>query len=128
MLSARSSPDDAGRLPPGRPVALEVPQRIDRVAVDSHLEVEVRPGGVAGGADVADYLALGDLLAAADGDARLVAVCRRDPAAVVDHREVAVALHPAAVDDDAGRGRMDGRSGRRAEVDALVDRAPAGAE
>src|SRR5262249_45754418 len=49
-------------------------------------------------------------------------------AAVVDHRQVPVALLPAAVDDDArGRG-VDGRPVGGPEVDAVVMRAPAAAE
>ncbi len=47
---------------------LEVAERIDRHAVDAHLEVQVRPEAVAGAADVADDLALRDRGAVRDGD------------------------------------------------------------
>src|SRR5581483_12224651 len=57
-----------------RPSPLEVPERVDRLAVHANLEVQVRPGRVAGRADVADDLALGDLLPDGDADVRLVAV------------------------------------------------------
>ena len=59
---ARAAPGDR---------ALEVAHRVDGRAVDAHLEVQVRPGGVAGAADGADHRALRDG-AAADVDRRLV--------------------------------------------------------
>ena len=48
-------------LGPPKLAALEVAERVDRVAVDADLEVEVRAGAVAGAADVADHLALAHL-------------------------------------------------------------------
>ena len=59
--------------------------------LDAHLEVQVAPGRLAGGAHVADHLALGHRLAGRHDDRRLVAVERRHAVAVVDQRHVAVA-------------------------------------
>ena len=75
--SETSSPDAASPS-----VSLEVAERVDGVAVDAHLEVEVRPEAVAGAADVADHLALAHLLAAArrrssSGGRRRSRGCRR---------------------------------------------------
>src|SRR5205807_4228919 len=83
---------------------LQVPERIDRLAADTHLEVQVRPGREAGRADVADHLALCDLLPDRDRDLGLVSVRRCQTAAVVDDHEVAEAAVPAGVDDRPGRG------------------------
>src|SRR5262245_333202 len=84
---------------PGRRRFSEVPQRIHGRAVDPDLEVQVWAEAVPRAAHVADHVALAYALAAADRDRRLVAVGGRDPAPVVDRDEVAVAAHPAAVDD-----------------------------
>ena len=111
-----------------RDVLAEVAERVDRVAVDPHLEVEVRPEAVAGTADVTDHVALAHLLAARDRDRALMAVGGREVAAVVDHHEVAVALLPAAVDDRAAGGGVDRRAVADADVDPLVHPSPAPAE
>src|SRR4051812_14192626 len=110
------------------PDFLEVAERIDRGAVDAHLEVEVRAEAVPGAADVADYLPLGDLGAVPDREARLVAVRSREAAAVVDDDQVAVAALPASRDDRAGGGGADRRPVADADVDALVHPSPAPAE
>src|SRR5262249_59741340 len=85
----------------------------------------MRAEAVPGAADVPDRLALLDVLAAGDGDRRLMAVRGREVAAVVDDDEVAVARLPAAVDDRAGGGGRDRRAHRHADVDPLVETAPA---
>ena len=54
--------------------------------------MEVGAGRVAGVADVADDVALVDVLALAGGEARLVGVQGREAAAVVDDDDVAVAV------------------------------------
>src|SRR4051794_32094951 len=79
-------------------------------------------------ADVADRLALRHDLADRDGEARLVAVGGRDPAAVVDRDEVAVARHPARVDDAPRRGGVDRRAVADTDVDPFVHPPPAPAE
>src|SRR5262245_14392021 len=107
---------------------LEVAEGIDGRAVDAHLEMEMRAEGVPGGADLAEHFALADLLAVRDVDPLLVPVGRRDAAAVVDDHEVAVAAHPAGVDDRAARGCPDRCPGADTDVDALVHAAPAIAE
>src|SRR3712207_6568402 len=63
---------------------LQVTGRVDRRPVDAHLEVQVRTGGVARVARLADDLALADALAHGHADARLVAVARRQRAGVLD--------------------------------------------
>src|SRR3954453_17708021 len=79
-------------------------------------------------ADVADRLALRDDLADRDGEARLVAVRGRDPAAVVDRDEVAVARPPTRVDEARGGGGMDRRAVADADVDPFVHPTPAPTE
>src|SRR6187401_3590628 len=112
----------------GTRLRLQVAERVDRRAVDPHFEVEVRPEAVAGAGGVTDRLALGDDLAHADGDARLVAVRGRDPTAVVDCDEVPVAGHPARVDDTPRGRRADRSAVADPDVDALVQPTPAPAE
>ncbi len=74
---------------------LEVEQRVDGDAVDSDLEVQVRPRRVAGRADERHGLPLRDRLPDPDEDRRCVGVGRREPVAVIDDDEVAVAAEPA---------------------------------
>src|SRR5438093_13650532 len=97
---------------------LEVAQRVYWSAVDPDLEVEMRPEAVAGAADVPDRLPLRDRLPHARGDARLVGVRRREPAAVVDRYEVPVALHPARVHDPPGGCGVDRRARGGGDVDS----------
>src|SRR5690606_8504255 len=68
-------------------------QGVDRLVVDAEFVVQVRPGGPAGGAHVADELALRDLGAALDarGDAALVGVDGGVLAEVLDDDHIAVA-------------------------------------
>src|SRR5262249_39119701 len=105
--------------------ALQVPERVDGRAVDPHLEVQVRAEAVPGAADVPDHVALVHVLAAGDGDRALGAICGREVAAVVDHRQVAVTRLPAAVDDRAARRGVNRRPIAHADVDSLVHPAPA---
>ena len=107
---------------------LEVPHRVDRIAADPDLEVQVRAGRVARVAGVADDLALADALADRDRDPRLVAVARGDAAAVVDAGVVAVAAGPAGDRDGAAVGGAQRRALRDGDVDAGVEPAPAVAE
>src|SRR5258705_12965421 len=107
---------------------LEVAERIDGRAVDPNFEMKVRAGAVTGAADVADHVALGDLLAARDGDRALMAVGGRKVAAVVDHDEVAVSRLPTAVDDRARRRGLDRRAHSDSDVDPLMHAPPAPAE
>src|SRR5690349_15588070 len=88
----------------------------------------MRPGREAGRADVADHLALVDVLAGRDGDARLVAVRRRDAAAVVDDHEVPEPVEPTGVDDRSGGRGADGRARTGGDVEPVVEAPPAGAE
>jgi drug/metabolite transporter (DMT)-like permease len=104
-------------------VAAEVPERVDVGAVPgarAHLEVQVRSGGVAGGARAADALAAGHLLAGLDAERRQVRVLRVPAVAVPDDHLVAVGAAPAGGDDLAGADGLDGGAGRHREVDARV--------
>ena len=109
-------------------------ERVLAHAVDRDLPVQMRAGGVAGRADIADRLALGDLLAGGHCDGAHVAVERGDAVAMVDDDTIAVAGHGAGRDDRAAVGRNDGRAVARADVHAgvvllrLVDRVVAPAE
>src|SRR5438132_7231288 len=127
-LRTQSSPDDAGRPPRAAGAFLEIAHRIHRDAVHTNLEVEVRAEAMARTADVADHLALGDILAAGDGDLRLVGVRGGQAVVVVDRDEVAVPLHPTAVHDRTGGGGVNRSAGGGADVDPGVQAAPAHAE
>ena len=78
----------SGGVDPERP-AVEVRREVG--AVEPLLEVQVRAGGVAGRAEVADQVALVDVLPHDGDDLVQVAVERAVAAAVVDHHVAAVA-------------------------------------
>src|SRR5947208_14115257 len=103
----------------------EEAHRVLGCSVDPRLEVQVRPGGVAGRTHVADDLALRYRLAVDGAEAALVGVRGREAAAVVDHDDVAVTVHPARVDHGPALGGADRRAGPGRDVDALVHAAPA---
>ena len=69
----------------------EVADRVDRLAVDADLVVDVRARREARAAHVSDDLAAAHVLAGADDDLHRMAVTRRDAVAVVDVDHVAVA-------------------------------------
>src|SRR3954467_10125138 len=106
-------------------VSLQVAHRVDHLAVDTHLEMEVRPEAVARAAHVADNAALRDGGAHPDPDRGLVPVSGGQPSAVIDDGEVAVAFHPACVDDGSRGGRVNRRAARGGNVDAGMERAVA---
>src|SRR5207248_9396231 len=99
---------------------LQVAQRIDGIPVDPDLEMQVWAEAVPRTADVADHLALADLRPGRDRIRRLMGIAGRHAAAVVDAGVVAVATDPAGEHDGAGRGRVDRRSVRDADVDTRV--------
>src|SRR5215510_13248617 len=76
--------------------------RVDRVAVDAGLVVQVRAGGAPGRADLADDLADAHVLALADVDGGEMAVARRQAVAVIDFHHFAVAAAPAGEHDFSG--------------------------
>ena len=79
---------------------------VDRVVVQTDLVVEVRAGRAAGGADEAEELAAGYVVAHLDVDVREVAVAAGKAVTVVDLDHVAVAALPAGFDDlTGGRGQ-----------------------
>ena len=67
VVSQRCRPPPPGAAGPRSGIGSlgQVAERIDRIAVQAHLEVQVRARAEAGAADVADRLALGDLLVTA---------------------------------------------------------------
>src|SRR5690606_32171355 len=77
--------------------------RIHGRAVSPDFEMEVRPGGEAGAADIADQLAGSDRLSGTDGDAAHVAVYRLQSRAMPEPDDVSVARLITRGGDDAGR-------------------------
>ena len=80
----------------------------------------MRAGGVAGGADIADGLALRDVIADRHGQGRLVCVEGGIAVAVVDDDVIAPGAGIGRGRDRAGLRGKDGRTGRRAEVNAVM--------
>src|SRR5690606_25578337 len=98
----------------------DVLERVDLGAVAADLEMQVRAGGIAGRADLADDLAGADLGPDAGLDAAEVRVEGAQAVGVHDLDEVAVAAVAAGGADHAlGRGQH-ARAGRGGDVDALV--------
>src|SRR2546430_9225247 len=93
---------------------------VHRPAVPADLEVQVRPGREAAGAEAADLLAGDDGLGAAKRGGVQVPVERRQPTAVVDHHVEPVATWVQGRARDAGGGRPDRRGPRGGPVDAPV--------
>src|SRR5690606_3551094 len=100
-------------------------RRIDLLAVDQHLVMQVRPGGAAGGADAADDLTLADALALVHVDAVHMRIGRGVAVGMLDAHILAVAAVPAGHLDDAVAGRLDRRADGGAEITALVHQAVA---
>ena len=91
---------------------LEVTHRIDRCAVDVHLEVQVGTGGDTGGAGVADRVAGADSLP--DG-------CIRCGQVLVQRAQLIVVLNDDVVTAGAGVGNFgDNAAGCRCDVTAVV--------
>jgi len=137
LLEVAKSLRGAGLAPPFRRLALEVARgagrqvrhRVDGLVVDPQLEVQVRPGRVARGALEADRLALGDGVAHLDERPVQVPVQRGQPALVLEHHVVAVAVWATADQDhDAIVGSLHGGAFRQGLVDAGVEvrKAPVG--
>src|SRR5207247_6122733 len=96
----------------------------------AHVEapVEVRAGGRAGSADVADYRAAADAVAVMHGQGALMHVDRRHARAMVEDGAVAEQVEAARAAHDAVVGGNDGPALGSADVDplvAVVDRAVA---
>src|SRR5690348_7672699 len=96
-------------------------ERVDVLAVLLQPEVQMRTRGQAGHADLADQLSLRDVHAGPDagGKRRQVQVFALVAAGVPQLHRVAATAGVARELDDALRDRYDGRTGRRAEVDAV---------
>src|SRR5690606_31265695 len=91
-----------------------------------HLEVQVRAGGVTGGALVADDLTGADPVSHLHRGAVLVGVVGQIAVAVVDdHRDAVSGVRPAGRDDGAGGDGADRGVRRHGQVDTGVQDAPA---
>ena len=97
-------------------------ERVAVFATDTEFVMKMRPGGDAGGADVADDVALDNpgTLANACGKARQVAIDRLVAALMPQDDHVAIAALATGKLDHGIAGGLDPGSGRRAIVDALV--------
>src|SRR6056297_112101 len=99
-----------------------LPKRINRFAVHPKLEVQMRPGGPPGGADIADHLPRLHALAFAGvwGEAAHMGVAGLAAIGVVDIDGVAIAArNPGKGNTPAGGGLYRGAGGRR-PIDAVV--------
>ena len=129
---ARPSGDSAaGPTRPGRHRLQQIRHRVDRRRVLAQLEVEVRPGRVAGRSHETKPCAPRHLLAHKRRDRGQVRVPRGVSEPVADHHEVAVATPvPARELRNTNARGADRRAGLGGEVDPRVGAAtlPAGAE
>src|SRR5437773_7418169 len=111
------------RAPRGRPARGERGQVEERVAGDvvpAHLEVEVRPRGLAALADQRDDLPLADLRARARPVLAIVRVDGRVAVVVRDDDQVTVAAQVVAVEHASRARGAHGCALRGADVDAVV--------
>ncbi len=92
--------------------------RVDGGVVVPDFEVQVRAGRTAGRADIANDVALVDVLARMNRDGRHVAVTGFPILVVGDAYPAAVTAPPFGVFDDTIAGGLDRRTDRRGEVDA----------
>ena len=93
---------------------------IDRPAVDSNFEVEMRLGGAAGSPDLADPAAGDHDVASLGLDFSQVAVERHDASAVIDLDAVTVAAVVTGVADDSIASREHGRARIGAKIGAAM--------
>src|SRR5688572_17635103 len=82
--------------------------------------MQVRAGGAAGRADVADDVAALHARAGTNGKARQMTVARRESVAVRDVDDVAVAVGPLGLDHDSVSGGANGLADRGGDVDRVV--------
>src|SRR3974377_253610 len=94
---------------------------VNRFAVDARLIVQMRPGGAAGRANMADRLADTHHLPDFHVDLRQVTVAGGEAVAVVDLYHVAVAAFPAGKAHSAGGGGVDRFTLFDTELDAGVN-------
>src|SRR5712691_8235118 len=88
--------------------------------VQTHLEMQVRPGRPSGRADRSDLLTTDDEVALLDEELRSMRVTRDQPVAVVDLNHLTIlGMHVREDDLAAGRGD-DRRPGLRREIQPLV--------
>src|SRR5215467_5178023 len=81
--------------------------RIDGFAVDPRFIMQMRSGGAAGRANLADHLSDPDGIADLHVDLREMAIARRQPVAVIDLDHAAIAAGPSGRNDLAVGGSAD---------------------
>ena len=93
---------------------------VDCLSRQTHFVMEVRPGRIAGGADITDQLALLHAVAGGNRIGRKMTVTGLDFAAMLDLDVIAVTPEALGLGDDpVGRG-LDRCAGRSRKVDPLV--------
>src|SRR5690606_15360244 len=97
-------------------------ERIDMATADLEFIVQVRPGSQAGGADITDNLALGDVAPGPDaaGITAHVSVERLVGLTVLDHYGIAVSTLTPHVNDTPVAGRLDGGARGSGVIHTLV--------
>ena len=95
--------------------------RIDGVAFDEDLVVQMRPGGVPRRPRPADLGACADLLVPSDVECREMSVETADLTSVIDDDGSAISAAPAGVGHDAGGRCVDRSAARCADVDTRVE-------
>src|SRR5690349_19104714 len=95
--------------------------RIDRIAVDAHLVMNVRAGAAPSAAEQSDLLSVAEVLPARHGDPMEMAVDRDDPRAVIDLHHPAIGALGTGEHYDPRRGVVDRRLVRRRKIDAGVE-------
>src|SRR6218665_1214308 len=100
-------------------IRLHVGDRVDGFAGYADFVMKMRAGGAAGRTDEADDVALADVLAGCDVQARHMAVTGLNVATMFQRDVETIAAEPFGLADDAvGRG-VDRRADRAGQIDAL---------
>src|SRR6185295_16300674 len=100
-----------------RPALANIPKRINRLIVLTHLVVHVWSGRSAGASRISDLIAAFDSLSRFDCDPRHVAVARGDSIAVINGHQIAIAGVRRGIDYKA----VGGCGYRSAEVNGDVE-------
>src|SRR5690606_26765134 len=94
---------------------------VDGHVLPAHLEVQMRSGRSAGGADPSDRRPALDRLSGLDEEGGEVGIAAAQPATVIDLDQIAVACSAAGEDNLATAGAEHRRAARRREVDAGME-------
>src|SRR6185295_10226419 len=104
-----------------RPALANIPKRINRLIVLTHLVVHVWSGRSAGASRVSDLIAAFDSLSRFDCDPRHVAVTRGDSVAVINDAQIAIAGVRRGIDYKAVCGCRYWSAKVNGDVEPLVD-------